>query len=79
VIALLHKLPKRCGAARADVPEGFPLLGRQHISPAGEEPLPVLSENIGHFQAMLVHRWRPASLERVMERSWSASKGLLVS
>src|SRR5579872_2622818 len=37
VIALLNELAERGRAARADVPEGFPLLGRQHISPAVEE------------------------------------------
>lgn len=79
VIALLYELAEGGGAARADVPEGFPLLGRQHVSPAFQKLLPVLAEDIGDFQPMLTHRWRLSSLERSRARSWSASKGLLAA
>ena len=60
VIALLH-LRAECGgaAARADVSECLPLLGRQYISPAMEELLTVLAEDIGDFQPMFRHRRRP--------------------
>jgi len=40
-------------------------LGRQHVSPAIEELLPVLSEDIGDFQPLLAHRCRPSSLDGV--------------
>jgi hypothetical protein len=56
VIARLYILAEGSGAACADVPEGFPLLGRQDVSPAVEELLPVESEDIGDFQSMLGHR-----------------------
>ena len=79
VIALLYEFAERGRAARADVPEGFPLLGRQHVSPAVEELLPVLSEDIGDFQPMLAHRCRPLSWERSMGRNCNASKGLLAA
>jgi len=41
VIALLYELAEGGCAARDDVPEGFPLLGRQNAPPAVEELLPV--------------------------------------
>jgi len=63
VIALLYILAEGGGAAGDDVPEGFPLLGRQDVSPAVEELLPVESEDIGDFQLMPGHRWRRSSLE----------------
>jgi hypothetical protein len=76
VVALLHELAQCGGAACADVPEGFPLLRRQPVSPAVEELLPVLSEDIGDFQPMFVPLLRPSSLQGSTGLSWSASKGL---
>ena len=76
VIALLYKLAEGGGAARDDVPEGFPLLGRQDVSPAVEELLPVESEDIGDFQSMLTHRCRQSSLEWKMGWNESESRGL---
>lgn len=76
VIALLYILAEGGGAARADVPEGFPLLGRQDVSPAVEELLPVEAEDIGDFQSMLGHRWRRSSLEWKIGWNESESRGL---
>lgn len=76
VIALLYKLAEGGGAARDDVPEGFPLLGRQDVSPAVEELRPVESEDIGDFQSMLTHRCRGSSLEWKMGWNESESRGL---
>ena len=64
------------GAARDDVPEGLPLLGRQDVSPAVEELLPVESEDIGDFQSMLGHLWRRSSLEWKIGWNESESRGL---
>jgi hypothetical protein len=69
VIALLNELAERGSAARADIPEGLPLLGRQHVSPAVQELLPVLTEDIGDFQSVLVHRCRTLSWERSLGRN----------
>src|SRR5215469_4891072 len=76
VIALLYILAEGGGAARDDVPEGFPLLGRQDVSPAVEELLPVESEDIGDFQSMLGHCWRRSSLEWKIGWNESESRGL---
>ena len=58
VVALLYELAECGGAARTDVPEGFPLLVAQRVPPAVEEGPPVLSEDIGDFQPMLLQRCR---------------------
>ena len=76
VIALLYILAEGGGAARDDVPEGLPLLGRQDVSPAVEELLPVESEDIGDFQSMLGHLWRRSSLEWKIGWNESESRGL---
>lgn len=60
VVALLYVCAERSRAARADIPENLLLLGRQHISPALEEFLTVLAEDIGDFQPMFRHRRRPS-------------------
>src|SRR3954454_3220314 len=75
VVALPYVCAKGGGAARADIPERLPLLGRQYISPALEEFLTVLAEDIGDFQPGFRHRFRP-SAEYSTPFSWSASKGL---
>src|ERR1051325_11168436 len=49
MVTLLDVCAKRSSTARTDVSECLPLLGRQHIPPAIEEFLTVLTENIGDF------------------------------
>ena len=61
VVALLYVCAERGRAARADIPEGLPLLGRQYISPTIEEFLPVLAKDVGEFQLVFHHRRRPSS------------------
>ena len=51
VVALLNVTAEGSRAARADIPESLPLLGRQHVSPAIEEFLTVLTEDVGDFQS----------------------------
>jgi hypothetical protein len=50
VVALLDVRAKGGCAACDDVLECLPLLGRQNVSPAIEEFLTVLAEDIGDFQ-----------------------------
>jgi hypothetical protein len=66
MITPLHMGAERGGTACDDVSECPPLLWRQHISPAIEEFLTVLTKDIGDFQPMLVHLCRPSSLDRKM-------------
>lgn len=63
MITLLHLGAERGSTTRADVSECLALLGRQYTSPALQELLPVLAEDIGDFQPRLGHRRRPSSLE----------------
>jgi hypothetical protein len=76
VVTLLQVCAERCGTARADVSECLPLPTRQYFSPAIQELLTVLAEDIGDFQPRLGHRRRPSSLPPSIGFSWSASKGL---
>src|SRR5215467_7746470 len=76
MVALLHVCAEGSSTTRADVSEGLPLLARQYMSPAIQELLTVLSEDIGDFQPMFRHRCRPFSLEPSIGCSGSASKGL---
>jgi hypothetical protein len=50
MITLLHLDAERGGTARADVSECLALLWRQYVSPAIQELLTVLAEDIGDFQ-----------------------------
>src|SRR5258706_5447430 len=75
VVALLYVGAEGGGTARADIPESLPLLGRQHVSPAIEEFLTVLAEDIGDFQPGFRYLLRP-SAEYSTDCSGSASKGL---
>src|SRR5450759_4644044 len=75
VVALLYVGAEGGRAARADIPESLPLLGRQYVSPAIEEFLTVLAEDIGDFQPGFRHRFRP-SADYSTGCSGSASKGL---
>jgi hypothetical protein len=79
LITLLHLGTERGGTARADVSERLPLLWRQYISPAIEEILTVLTEDIGDFQPRLVHLCRPSSLDRKIGRNDNESSGLGVA
>jgi hypothetical protein len=49
MVALLYVCAEGSSTARADVSEGLALLGRQYMSPAIQELLPVLTEDIGDF------------------------------
>ena len=75
MVALLYIGAEGGGAARADIPESLPLLGRQHVSPAIEEFLTVLAEDIGDFQLAFRYLLR-ASAEYSTGCRESASKGL---
>lgn len=79
MITLLHLRPECGGAARADVSECLPLLGRQYISPAKEELLTVLAEDIGDFQPMFCHRRRPSPSVVRISRIGRLSSGLTVA
>src|SRR6266849_3676118 len=50
VVTLLQVCAERSGTACADVSECLPLLARQYFSPAIQELLTVLAEDIGDFQ-----------------------------
>src|SRR5712692_6372014 len=73
VVTLLQVCAERSGTACADVSECLPLLARQYFSPAIQELLTVLAEDIGDFQPRLGHRRRPSSLPRSIGFRESAS------
>ena len=75
MVALLYIGAEGGGAARADIPESLPLLGRQHVSPAIEEFLAVLAEDIGDFQSGFRYLLRPSAEYSTGCRE-SASNGL---
>src|ERR1700694_202873 len=75
VIALLYVGAEGGRAARADIPESLPLLGRQYRSPAIQEFLTMLAEDIGDFTSRFRPLLRP-SAEYSTDCSGSASKGL---
>ena len=75
VVALLYVGAEGGGAACADIAERLPLLGRQYVSPAIEELLTVLAEDIGDFQPGFRYLLRP-SAEYSTGCRGSASKGL---
>jgi hypothetical protein len=60
-------LPDVCaeggGAACGDVAEGLELPARENVAPVLEEFLSMLSEDIGDFQPIRVHRCRTGSAE----------------
>jgi hypothetical protein len=76
MIALLQMSAQHCGAARADVPEGSQLMGRERVAPSLEELLFVLAKDIGDFQPMFGHGCCGSPFIWWMGFSSSASKGL---
>jgi len=79
VIALLYLGAECGGTTGADVSECLALPGRQHISPAIQEFLTVLAEDIGDFQPMFRHRRRPSPSDSTIAMTWILSNGLPVA
>ena len=79
VVALFQACATGGSSTCADVAECLALLGRERIAPAGKEFLFVLTKDIGDFQPMSVHLWRPSSSERSMGFNSRASKGLRIA
>ena len=61
VVALPNVGAEDGGAACADIAESLPLLRRQYRTPAIEEFLTVLAEDISDFQPGFRHRLRPSA------------------
>lgn len=55
VIALLQMTTESGGTAETDVTDGFALLARKHVSPAGEKLILVRVQDIGYFEPMSFH------------------------
>jgi hypothetical protein len=60
VIAPLNVRAEGGGLACADVPEDPKLMVREYVPPSFEKFLFVLAKDIGDFEPMRVHRWRPS-------------------
>ena len=76
VVALFKMRAKGGSSAGADVSEGSALRGGERMPPLPEELLFVLAKDIGDFEPMFSHRWRPSSWEWSMGLSCRLSNGL---
>jgi hypothetical protein len=56
-VTLLQVRAQGGGAADADVPKSFPLLGREAGAPLAQELLSIATKDLGHFQPMVCHRF----------------------
>jgi len=79
MVTLLYLGTECGGTTGADISECPVLLGRQHMSPAIQELLTVLPEDIGDFQPMFRHRRRPSPSDAVISMTWILSSGLPVA
>ena len=75
-ITLLQVRAQGGGAADADVPKSFALLGREGVAPLAQELLFIAAKDLGHFQPMVFHRLRPSPSEVRISRIGRAAKGL---
>ena len=79
MVTFLNVAAQSGSAAGADVMEGFLLWWRQGVPPLIQEFLPVLSDDIGHFEPTFPHRRLRLSLSGVqVSRMARSSNGLWV-
>jgi len=77
-IAMFEMSAQSGGTAGADVAESFPLLGGDGVSPSFQKGLPILSEDIGHFEPLFGHRLLPSPSVVRTSRIGRLSSGLTV-
>ena len=78
IVLLRMAAQDRCPAI-ANVPEGFPLLMGQRVSPASQKIVFVGAENIGQLKPMIAHRSGENVLAALTRLSGSnSSSGLIV-
>lgn len=75
-VAVFEASTQGSGATGADVSEYFALSSRQSVSPASEERLSVLAEDIGHLEPMLRHTCGSGSPAESKDFKTSESEGL---
>ena len=66
MIALLDLRTEGGGTARADISECLALFWRQDISPAIQELLTVMTEDVGDFEPIFRYRLRPSPSDSVI-------------